>query len=312
MDRILKQQFDAITQDRLSGAAELAIRACNALNEWLRQNSEPGLADLREIAETLFCAQPSMAPFIQLANRVALAADSKSAAARLRPALASLRSAIQTGGKQIATKFRKSLGPDRRYGLCTYSYSSTVLKAILGGKDQIPWVACSESRPRLEGRKMAEDIASAGIEVRFFVDSALPSYLQFCSALIIGADAISEDGFLNKKGTDALVSKALELHKPVWVLADTSKFEPTGIVAVTSNRTFLGKHNEEVWANPPARIMIFNDYFEEISLRRGIRVLCERGWQSRIQIARQIGANPLSPQIRRVFLDWIDNRERAT
>jgi translation initiation factor 2B subunit (eIF-2B alpha/beta/delta family) len=312
VDRSLHSALDAIAQDHTSGAAELAVRACVALQEWLGRPSKLPSSGLTEIAESLYRAQPAMAPFIRLANLFATAAKTKIGAAHLRRDLSSLQATIQSGPDQIATRFRKSLRPDRRYGLCTYSYSSTVLKAILGGRDQILWVACSEGRPCFEGRKMAEELSGAGIAVRFFVDSALPSYMRFCSAFVSGADAIDGDGFLNKQGTGVLALEAFERKKPAWVLADTSKFGTSGIVQMNSNSLDFGMHNQEVWEQAPAGVTIFNDYFEMVPFRRGNRVLCERGWRSPEQIALQISAMRLSLQIRKMFLEWIDKRKAST
>ena len=52
-------------------------------------------------------------------------------------------------------------------------------------------VACGEGRPRFEGRRLAQHLHAAGIDVRLVVDAALTGLLPQATAIVLGADAIS-------------------------------------------------------------------------------------------------------------------------
>src|SRR5947209_14885478 len=71
MDRLLRQQLEAIARDRRSGAAQLALRAVTDLQSWLRRHPKPTEQELLDIASALLRAQPSMAPLLRLANELA-------------------------------------------------------------------------------------------------------------------------------------------------------------------------------------------------------------------------------------------------
>jgi translation initiation factor 2B subunit (eIF-2B alpha/beta/delta family) len=125
---------------------------------------------------------------------------------------------------------------------------------------------------------MARELASAGIRVELTTDSALTEFVVFASAVVVGADAVSERGIRNKVGTDALAHCALEHGVPVWVLADTSKLLPRALWGVRDGFARNDGSPQEVWPRHPAAIRVLNPYFAWTRFRSGIRVLTETGW----------------------------------
>ena len=106
----------------------------------------------------------------------------------------------------------------------THSYSSTVLD-VLGSCTDIE-VICPESRPLCEGLRTAQVLGERGIRVKIMVDSAAPSLMGECDVVMVGADAITPEGVVNKIGTYALALAAREQKIPFYVLAGTEKFLP--------------------------------------------------------------------------------------
>jgi translation initiation factor 2B subunit (eIF-2B alpha/beta/delta family) len=304
VDRLLQRQLNAIAHNRTSGAAELALRAITALRAWLRRHARPHEPELLEIARALLHAQPAMAPFGRLANELLLAIHTPVPLDTLNRALAGFGTLLQTATDRIAARFVKSLRPGFRYSVGTHSYSSTVLKAISAARQQIPWVVCSESRPDQEGRLMAEQIGRLGVEVRFVTDAALPAWLPFCSLLVVGADAIASHDFQNKVGTRAMVTRALEEKKPVWVLADTLKFWHAGASFVERWARF-GPH-PRIWPRPPKGVAIVDVTFEWTPIRGGIRILTERGWLTSAGVQREVERIPIAPQLKQWILAKVD------
>ncbi len=300
MDRLLRRELDAIARDRRSGASELALRAVTALQAWLPLHPKLTERQLLEIAHTLLRTQPAMAPFGRLANELLLAMREPASSKTLQCVLARFSTLLETAGDRIAARFLNFLRPGLGFSLGTYSYSSTVLKAIAAARKQIPWVLCSEGRPEQEGRRMAERIARLGIEVRFVTDASLPAYLPFCSLFVVGADAVAGHDFQNKVGTRALVTRALENKKPVCVLADTMKFWHLGASSVGRWARF--GPNLKIWAQPPKGVTVIEIPFEWTPLSRGVRILTERGWFTSTGVRRAVEKIQVAPQLKQWLL----------
>lgn len=294
MDQRLRRDLDAIAADRSSGAAELALSASVALQQWTRRLPRIGRDELLAVARALLTAQPAMAPLLRLANELALAAEERVPSRYLAPALKRFSPTLRTGPPRIARHFRSALrGGDKRI-ITTYSYSSTVLQAILAARARIWQVICSEGRPGLEGRKTVEQILrhGKGIGACLTTDAALHMFTAYSHALVVGADSLEETGFTNKAGTGALVAYAVQVGCPVWVLADTSKLLPRPIDAIRADRN---GPDAEVWPEAPAHLSILNPYFETTRYRPGIRILSENGWRTFAQIRCEIHAIKVSP-----------------
>ncbi len=70
---------------------------------------------------------------------------------------------------------------------------------------------------------MAKELRGEGIEVTVTTDAALPSLLPRAKALVVGADALFEEGFVNKVGTGALLRAARARGLPTVVLSVPQK-----------------------------------------------------------------------------------------
>jgi len=106
-----------------------------------------------------------------------------------------------------------------------YSFSSTVLSSLLYARSQgkVFRVVCTESRPSMEGRKLAARLAAGGIEVTHTFDTALGLLLSECSIALMGADAIGKPGLVNKMGSFPLAATCKSLGIPLYSCAGTEK-----------------------------------------------------------------------------------------
>ncbi len=298
MDRLLRQQLDALARDRRSGAAELALRAVTSLQSWLRRHPKPTEQELLDIARALLRAQPSMAPLLRLANEVARAVDAKNPADSLVTAIAEFARVLRIAPGRIAQNFVKAL-PRRPGWIFTHSYSSTVVRALTRAKSRIRIVYCSESRPGYEGRTTATKLARAGIRVCLSTDAALFSN-PLLHRLVLGADKILPDGFENKIGSQVLAERVRRVKhgwKVVWVLADTTKFWPE-----SWERSRFWKHKPgpagEVWKDAPRKVWVSNNYFDLTRFFRDVRICTERGWMTTEQVRREMKKIRISPRLK--------------
>jgi len=301
VDSKLKRELEAIGRDRTSGAAELALRAVRALNVWLRRKPTARKTELMEVARALLNAQPSMAPLIRLANEVALSVDVQASIEALAESLSLFRKVLETAPMRIAQHFSKALRRKGQWTLATYSYSSTVLRAICQSRKKVGIVLCSEGRPAVEGRRTAREIARMGLVVHFTTDAALTRDLCAANVLVIGADSVrAHDNwihFLNKVGTQALVDSARCFENPVWILADTTKFLPREL-AILSDYRERARPAREVWTRPPRNVVVCNYYFDFVGYETGMRVLTEKGWLKYNQLRRELASVRVSPRLK--------------
>jgi len=246
----LNDRVARVAGDRQSGASELAAEALSILSAAI----SAGVA-LAPLGRALMHAQPSMAP-VWNAVRAALGAQSPEVLSRyvLQAERAPL-SLVRHATTLLAD-------PDqRRLSFVTISFSRTVwetLRALATAHDL--HVACSDGLPASEGRRLAATLAAAGIAVTHYTDAALGDGLTGADALLVGADAISPDWFLNKSGTRMLVASAAQQGVPVYALATRDKFLSQSLANRLQVREEAGS---EIWPDPPAGVTVRNPYFEK-------------------------------------------------
>ncbi len=177
--------------------------------------------------------------------------------------------AVETGANplKLIEKFRKDRQKIAEIGAAliknnsivfTHCHSGTVMdilkKAKAQGKKFV--VHNTETRPMLQGRITAIELAKAGIPVKHFVDSAALQAMKKADMMLIGADWISPKGVANKIGTEMFAEIAHTYCKiPVYSCSHSWKFAEKGI-------TIEQRPAKEIWQNAPKGIDIHNPAFE--------------------------------------------------
>jgi len=103
--------------------------------------------------------------------------------------------------------------------VATISRSHVVEEGLTSAKH----VIVLESSPAREGVDMAEYL-SKFVNVSIFPDSAVSYAVKACDVIVVGADALYKDGFVNKAGTLPLALIAKYLSKQFYVAAPSYKF----------------------------------------------------------------------------------------
>tara|TARA_B100000085_G_scaffold127489_1_gene116060 strand:- start:54 stop:983 length:930 start_codon:yes stop_codon:yes gene_type:complete len=151
---------------------------------------------------------------------------------------------------------------------CHSSVSSAIIvKAFKDGKNIN--AICTETRPRYQGRKTAEELVSAGIPTVQVVDSAMRWVLRKKSIdkIIIGLDAITSEGTIfNKIGSRLLALAAKESDIPLYVAGSLLKYD-TG--TLLGGRTEIEMRDiDEItsdWKTIPKGLKFLNPSFETVS-----------------------------------------------
>jgi translation initiation factor eIF-2B subunit delta len=292
-DTRLKQVFaeiDRIAADNRSGAAEMIGRVSEvfALLESIAstiQKLDPQAA-IRIVLDTcaaLIKAQPDMAGLARLASLVAaqMSTDEQSqkrASTRdlFSQAALTARRFVEHAARAAArvAAIAAETIPEGA-SVLTHSRSSTVLSAFLEARraGRSFSVIATESRPGLEGRALAEQLASHGIEVTLIADAAAGLIMKDADLLFFGADRITPQSVINKIGTRMLALLARESGLPCYTLSDTTKFINQSFDPIRADE----QSGDEIWPDAPRGVKIINRYFEPTPLEYFTAILTEEG-----------------------------------
>ncbi len=209
----------------------MARRAVEAL---LDVNAEPATstADLQErlldAGRKLAAARPAMGAITHAVGRLVASAQT---ASHLEPDDLQ-RLVFEEANGLIASRDRAAasiavhLAPSLRDAtVLTHSSSATVREAVR--RTPPARLFCTVSAPFEEGRQLAEDLGTEGLEVELVEDDDVDRALESASLVLVGADTVYEDGsFKNKIGTRALAEAAQRRGIRTLVACEVLKLAP--------------------------------------------------------------------------------------
>lgn len=211
----LRTALDAIRRDDRHGAAWLSRAAADALGAaaaHLLPAQIPSAALL--VAES----QPAMAPLQCLAKRVRRARSGVDLQEICRRFSAESRAADQAIARYAAQLIRPGAT------VMTHSASQAVEATLLAVPAIRVWATASE--PAREGADLASRLTTAGLETRIVPDLEALDTIVHADLFLVGADAISPRGVVNKRGTRELTLAAREHGIPAFCLASSHKLTP--------------------------------------------------------------------------------------
>ncbi len=137
----------------------------------------------------------------------------------------------------------------------THCHSSSVVDILKTAKKQKKkfQVFITETRPLLQGRLTARELARAKIKVTYFSDFAAAQFLEKADMLLIGADAYTKGGLINKIGTATLAKLA---YKKIPVYS-------AGLSLKYAKKVKIEKRKpSEVWREKYKQIEVENPAFD--------------------------------------------------
>lgn len=189
--------------DRTSGAAEITLRAAEAL-------AALPASDLDGAVRALVAGHPSMAPLWRLGSAVLEAEDHADAAVRFARAVLSERDGVVRRAAPMLDAPR----------VVTHSYSSTVVAAVAAAG---PNTLCARSDPGGEGRETARRLRDAGVDAAVVKDHVALAAAASGIPVVTGADAVGSGGIVNKVGTRRLAEACRGGGGTFLIVAGTSK-----------------------------------------------------------------------------------------
>ena len=162
----------------------------------------------------------------------------------------------------------------------THCHSTNVSNALVYAKKKGKkfQVYNTETRPLFQGRKTANELRKAGINVTMFVDSAVALAIEkenkkdkiYADKIFLGADALLSSGIINKIGS-GLIAELAHNHKiPFYIVADSWKFSRKKV-------PIEQRSLNEIWNNAPRDVKIKNPAFEFVPKKYISGIVTELG-----------------------------------
>lgn len=266
----IQDRINTLRADNTAGASALTEAAGEILMRVVDLSRSPSHTELRSriiaAGKAIIKAQPAMAPLYTLVNHVlgelAPSAGDGELGGRIkqraRGFVANLKAASEAAARRAST-----LVSDGAI-VVTHSRSSAVEEALLhasrSGKGFS--VICTESRPMAEGRGLAESLSANGISTTLVIDAAAPSFIARGAQVMVGADALSVHGLINKIGTRTLALTARRVGIPFQVVATTQRFLPPSVPLSYQEL----KSPQEIVREREMRYSVVNLYFDRTPL----------------------------------------------
>lgn len=300
----LADEIEAIRADNTSGSQSITRRAAAIAREQIQRlggDEERLKGALLDLGAALIAAQPAMASLFNLFNALLLELENCAGRSDSQEVLSDLLedfAAAMTGHNHaIAEHFWGSRSEGTT--VFTHSDSSTLRTALEYGRDAGREfnVVCTESRPANEGSRLAQTLSTAGVDTCLVTDSLAFSLLREQrrrSVVLVGADAVTRAGVINKAGTCGLAVAAQSWGVPFYALAGSEKLLPAPFVP---SAAIQDKSPEEILAAPPAGLRIINRYFDLTSLDSVTAVINERGFLAAAQLSRELERLPVHPEL---------------
>lgn len=270
---VIDQALLDITSLKIQGATNVALTVLNTLETLLVQTPDISSTSLYEIGKKLANARPNE-PLAQNAIRYIFSEPANS----VQEKIIQFRKFIEDGKQSILDNGKQCIQEGKTYLTLCHSSTTVALfqKAHEAGTKFRLFVA--ETRPRFQGRITAKELLGLGLDdVTMIVDTVALSLLEGqrekIDAVFIGADLLSNKGFVNKIGSLSVAAAANRNTIPVYALSTLLKFDPLPF-DLTMIET---RSSKEIWKEAPEKLKFFSPAFDFVPYFPNVRISCEEG-----------------------------------
>jgi translation initiation factor eIF-2B subunit alpha len=236
--------LESLSEDNQSSSTAIALNIIECSSVLFKD------VQLKSLLIKIAKSQSSMAAVINISYKIIDIIDSCS-----QNSLIKLKSDFENSFKQASNSAVEYLKGVK--SVATISFSKSVFDTLIALKPES--VCLSVAYPAREGEKLASVLKEHNIDVVLFEDSAYSLVIKSVECVIVGADAIFRDSFVNKTGTYALALLAREFNIPFYVVSSKYKY--------LSNKALFDIKDTEPSEITDIECKVLNRYFEEIPLR---------------------------------------------
>ncbi len=279
--------IDMILNDKHSGSLTISRNTLDLFKELLEncveEKTEPQdcFKKVQSVSKIILKTQPNMALlrhcsslFLTQFKRILKAEDdTRSIIEAALAKLMEIRKELENNIERIGDIGAKLIAASNN--VMTISSSAMVNQILVRAHTQKKrfHVYNLKSHPPDEGVFSAEFLLQQNIKTTLIADAEMGLFMPQMNLVLIGADRVFEDGFVNKAGTLPLLVTAKHFNVPVYLAFDTWKILLKNDKAVK----FLERENSEIYNNKTHELHVQNFYFESIPLNLVQKVICEEG-----------------------------------
>jgi translation initiation factor eIF-2B subunit delta len=228
---VLAETVNQLRANRTNGGSWMARRAVEALLDVVAEPASSTTEFLERLVvagRELAAARPAMGAIAHAVGRIVASAHTAShlGVDDLRRLVTEEANGLIAARDRAAASIAVHLGPSLGDALVlTHSASATVREAVLHTPPAR--VFCTASAPFEEGRLLADDLRTEGLDVEVVEDDDLDRALETTSLVLVGADTVYEDGSVkNKIGTRPLAEAAHRIGVRTIVACEVLKLVP--------------------------------------------------------------------------------------
>jgi ribose 1,5-bisphosphate isomerase len=273
--KLIGQIESDIKNLKIQGATNIALATLEGIKV-ATDNGINSIKELEKIGKRLAYARPTE-PLAQNAIRYIFALKNQPVDYYLKK-IQEYESLISEAKNKMAQYGASLLQNGGVY--LTHCHSSTVVKMFIQGRKQGKRfsVIASETRPKFQGRITAKELLEGGIEdVTLIIDDVAESLLEGrrknIDAVFIGADLLSQNGFVNKVGSLGIAFAAERRKTSFYSLSVLLKYDPRPY----SPSVIEQRSGYEIWPEAPESLSFYAPAFDYIPYTTGVKIICEEG-----------------------------------
>lgn len=297
----ISQRIEEIKNDNIHGATHITKQVLELINEFIhtyeKKETKIFLHQLQSLLQKIIHAQPTMAPLFTYGNQLLIEIlplqDFNSIKNTILTYNTSFNKRLEKGSQEIKKHVLDIVKNDMK--IFTYSYSSTVLEVISYLKENNIdcQIFCSVSQPKKEGILFSEKVSNLSIETTLMTDAALFSNTRNADIILIGADALSQEGLTNKIGTKVLIQQAKNNNISSYALCTKEKIVPYSYVIPQEPI----KHPNEIINRNIPKLKIINYYFDHTPINYLQGIITQNGIQTPKEIIAYMKSLKIHPQL---------------
>ncbi len=259
----MEHDLNNILNDRSSGSAHI-LKRCIQFFLWLLQNGEIKVEVLLEYLKRIRQNFPGFAILMHFIDYFEKQLNDGLSGEKLAKSLLEYQETWNNSHRKIAASLTGMIQLNKSKVLL-HSNSATIhdLFRFFAAHHYQVEVFQTLSAPNNEGLEQAKQVSGAGFKVTLLTEASIGLIFNEVDMVILGADIIHQQGFINKTGSLAIALMAQYFKKPLYVAADSRKIwqQQYGPLPTYNNM----QDPNEIATIENEGMYILNYYFEEVS-----------------------------------------------
>ncbi len=287
ISKSFNHELQKIKNDSINGSTIIVSKIIDLIQQLLSEDLDFQISDVEKMLKIFLTAHPTMAILVNFSNDFLIFLEKKDIRKKednecIQIFLDQYTETQTQLHQKIQEYFIKQFSSIS--SIATYSTSGTVKGCleVLYEYNQQMKVYCAESRPKNEGALLAKELSKIGVQTYLTTDASFFSQIEQYHVIVVGADAITRNGVINKMGTYPLANLAKSFNISFYCVTSTNKFMPYEYSMPDEEH----KNSDEILSENGFHLKISNYYFDTTPKQLFSGYITELGLLDYTQIRR--------------------------